>query len=84
MVKQSYIWEQFNIHCVPFCNNCVPIHNVGLKSQGRPTYMHLYFFYTAKVQMFKFGLTCFKARKDKTITILLNTGKYILFHVVTG
>jgi len=28
MIQQSYIWQQFNenIHCIPFCNNCVLIH----------------------------------------------------------
>jgi len=36
----------------------------------------------AKVQMFMFGLTCFKARKAKTIAIFFKyTGKYIWFHV---
>jgi len=49
MVKQSYIWEQFNIHCVPFCNNCVlPIHRLlyrffFFQITGYIS-MHLYFF----------------------------------------
>jgi len=40
---------------------------------------------SADVQMFMFGLTCFKARKAKSIVIFFKyTGKYIWFHVVTG
>jgi len=29
-----------------------------------------YYFFMAKVQMFMFGLTCFKARKAKTIAFV--------------
>jgi len=80
MIQQSYIWEQFSeyIHCKPFCKNCVSIlYRLFLKDRVHTVYRHLYnsliFFkkIIAKVQMFKFWLTCFKARKAKTIAFFL-------------
>jgi len=45
--------------------------------------MQLFSFFIAKVQMFKFGLTCFKANKANYCIFFLILGNILLFHIVT-
>jgi len=82
MIQQSYIWEQFSdyIYCVPFCSNFVSIHVGFLKMTGN---IYALKKMMSKVQMFMFGLTCFKARKAKTIfflNILGNISGFMWLH----
>jgi len=71
MIQQSYIWEQFsdNINCVPFYKNTSAYCIGFLKIKGYISInllkllllLLLCYFFIAKLQMFMFGLTCFKA-----------------------
>jgi len=58
---------------MPFCSNCVSILYRLFKNDRVHLYIYNFFFFLQII----FGLTCFKARKAKTISIFKKyTGKY--------